>query len=223
MKVKIDKVIRTKRKTVAIQITDDAKVIVRAPLDLSEDTILQMVEKRAEWILRKKKQIETTNSATHPRRFVEGESFPYLGNHYQLRIIDNQREPLKFENAFYMSKSALDKAREVFIEWYKKTGYELVNHRASFWAQKCGFRYARIKITTAEKRWGSCSSKGNLCFSYRLVMAPEAVIDYVIVHELVHLTQRSHSKRFWSEVKHIMPDYEKRRVWLKENGHLLYL
>jgi hypothetical protein len=83
--------------------------------------------------------------------------------------------------------------------------------------------FNRFGITNAQKRWGSCNAKGNIFFSYRLIMAPFAVVDYVVVHELVHIKEKNHSHKFWNSVMNILPDYRKHRQWLKENGYLLAL
>ncbi len=112
---------------------------------------------------------------------------------------------------------------ERFTNWYKERAYEKIKERVEFYAQKRGLKYNRVNITSAEKRWGSCSAKGNLNFSWRLIMAPLPVVDYVVVHELVHLIEKNHSKEFWKKVKLFMPDYEKYKDWLKEKGHLLTL
>jgi predicted metal-dependent hydrolase len=85
-------------------------------------------------------------------------------------------------------------------------------------ARKHGFHYQKLRISSARTRWGSCSSSGTLSFTYRLVMAPPEVVDYVVVHELVHTQVRNHSKTFWTTVEEIMPDYKQRRTWLKKNG-----
>ena len=87
--------------------------------------------------------------------------------------------------------------------------------------QLTGGYYTKITIRNQKTRWGSCSQTGTLSFNYRLMMAPPAVIDYVIVHELCHLTHMNHSKAFWNKVAAILPDYAKSRRWLKENGHTL--
>ena len=84
-------------------------------------------------------------------------------------------------------------------------------------------KYDKIIITGAMKRWGSCSSKGNLNFAWRLVMAPIDIIDYVVVHELSHIVHRNHSKRFWEQVETIFPDYKIKRKWLKEYGCTMVL
>lgn len=85
------------------------------------------------------------------------------------------------------------------------------------------FKVNQVRITSARTRWGSCSGKNNLNFTYRLAMAPLNVIEYVVVHELAHLKHRNHSKAFWNEVGMIKPDYRKDRDWLKKNGFHLTL
>ena len=83
---------------------------------------------------------------------------------------------------------------------------------ADLYAKKRGLKYNKINITNAQKRWGSCSSKGNLNFSWRLVMAPLPVLDYVVIHELVHLEERNHGKSFWDKVKMLMPDHKNKEI-----------
>lgn len=223
MDIKIEKIIWTKRKTIALRITDDATLIVRAPFDVSEETITEVIFKHKKWIEQKKRDIEMRDPKFSPKEFVNGEGFLYLGRYYRLKIVDDQEVPLKFENGFYLSRNALPQAREVFIEWYKKMAYEKISERVRWYAQKRGFKYNKINITNAQKRWGSSSSNRNLNFPWRLIMAPLPVIDYVVIHELVHLEEKNHTKLFWNKVKMLMPDYEKYKDWLKKNGYLLKL
>lgn len=221
--IKIEKIIRSKRKTIALQITENATLIVRAPFELDEQTIWKVINKHKKWIYKNKKEIEARDPKALPKEFVSGEGFLYLGKYYKLHIVDGQEQPLKFENGFYLSRSALPEAKKVFIDWYKKAAYEKIIERVNWWAQKRGFKYNKVNITNAQRRWGTCSSKGNLNFSWRLIMAPLSVIDYVVVHELVHLEEKNHSKTFWTKVKMLMPDYKKYEDWLKKNGYLLKL
>ncbi|MDM7202741.1 MAG: SprT family zinc-dependent metalloprotease [Thermodesulfobacteriaceae bacterium] len=223
MEIKIEKIIRTKRKTIALQITDDATLIVRAPFEVSDEVIMRVVSKHLNWIKQKIKEVKGRDPKVVSKEFVSGESFPYLGQYYRLEIVDDQKEPLIFENKFYLAKWAKFMAREVFIDWYKKMAYEKISERVEWYTSLSGLKYNKITITNAQKRWGSCSEKGNLNFSWRLIMAPLPVIDYVVVHELAHLEIKNHSKRFWNRVKILMPDYEKHKEWLKRNGYLLRL
>jgi len=224
MEIEISKIIKTKRKTIALQITEDGKLIVKAPFGVSKETIQKVVTKHKDWIEKKKKEILSRAPKFVKKEFVNGEGFLYLGKYYKLRIVDKQDTPILFDNNhFYLLRDYLPVAKEVFIDWYKKKAYEKISERVEWYAKKRGFVYNKIKITKANQRWGSCSSRGNLNFSWRLIMAPLPVIDYVVVHELVHLEEKNHSKSFWTKVKMLMPDYEKHKDWLKRNSYLLRL
>lgn len=219
--LEIEKIIRTKRKTIALHITDNATLIVKAPLNVNDKMIMNVVLKHKKWIEQKKIEIEAREQRFSPKEFVNGEGFLYLGRSYRLKIVDDQEVPLKFENEFRLSRKVLPQAKEVFIEWYKKKAYEKISERVLWYAQKRGFKHNKVNITNAQKRWGSCSSNGNLNFSWRLIMAPLHVIDYVVVHELVHLEEKNHTRAFWNKVKMLMPNYEKYKDWLKKNSYLL--
>jgi predicted metal-dependent hydrolase len=93
----------------------------------------------------------------------------------------------------------------------------------NLYAAQYGLRYEKIRITSAQTRWGSCSPKGTLSFTWRLVMAPLEVIDYVVIHELAHLRVKNHSKTFWAEVESMLPDYTRHVAWLRKNGKFLTL
>lgn len=223
MEIKIERIVRSNRKTVALQITENGTLIVKAPVDADEKVIWNVIERHRYWIEKRKSEIESRDTRVLPKEFVDGEGFLYLGKYYRLHIVEGQDVPLKFENGFYLSMSALPEAKRLFIEWYKKAAYEKIAERVNWWAQKRGFKYNKVNITDAQKRWGSCSSNGNLNFSWRLIMAPLSVVDYVVVHELAHLEEKSHNKAFWTIVKLLMPDYKKYEDWLRKNEHLLRL
>ncbi|MFN3787682.1 M48 family metallopeptidase [Sulfurihydrogenibium azorense] len=221
--MEIDKIIRSKRKTIALQITDNATLIVKAPFEVSEETIRRVVIKHSKWIEEKKKEILSKDPKFTKKEFVSGEGFLYLGKSYKLHIVNQQDIPLKFDNGFFLLRDYQPLAKDLFIKWYKERAYEKISERVKLYAQKRGFIYNRICITNANLRWGSCSYKGNLNFSWRLIMAPLSVIDYVVVHELAHLEVKNHSKDFWNIVKMLIPNYENQIAWLKSNGHLLKL
>ena len=221
--IDIEQIVRTKRKTIALQLTDDATLIVRAPFDVSHETIMKVIVRHKKWIEKKKKYLEARDPKYSPREFVNGEGFLYLGRYYRLNIVNSQEVPLKFEDGFYLSKEALPQARELFINWYKKMAYSKISERVQWYAKKGGFKYNKVNITNAKKRWGSCSVKRNLNFSWRIIMAPLRVLDYVVIHELAHLQEKNHTKAFWNKVKILMPDYKQQDNWLKKNGYLLRL
>ncbi|MGN0335513.1 MAG: M48 family metallopeptidase [Lachnospiraceae bacterium] len=111
------------------------------------------------------------------------------------------------------SKLSMDEIRDLADE-----ALRVIPERTAFYAQKIGVSYGRITIRNQKSRWGSCSGKGNLNFNCLLMLTPQEVQDYVIVHELCHRKEMNHSDRFWSEVEKILPDYRKQRAWLKEHG-----
>ncbi|MDE7424348.1 MAG: M48 family metallopeptidase [Lachnospiraceae bacterium] len=170
-------IIRTKRKTLAIEITRDARVLVRAPYRMKNADIQKFVEEKREWIeknlrLMKEKQL---NQPT---------------------------EPLTMEEIKQLAEKAMVK----------------IPQRVYYYAAIVGVTYGKITIRNQKTRWGSCSRKGNLNFNCLLMLAPEEVLDYVVVHELCHRKEMNHSKRFWNEVERVLPSYRKQESWLKENG-----
>jgi len=219
--VKIDKIIRSKRRTVALQVARDATLIVRAPELASMEVIRGIVRKKCDWIRRKQEYVRNTYAQPSVKEFVNGEGFLYLGESYRLQKAENQSESLRFDKGFYLSSSKLDQARTVLFSWYKREAKKVISRRVEWHARKAGLEYNRIKMTDAKKRWGSCSPKANLNFSWRLVMAPIRVIDYVVAHELAHLRHRSHSNDFWGTVAVMVPGYEASIEWLKINNDVL--
>lgn len=221
MTIPIDRLIRSRRKTIALIIERDGKLTVRAPLRIAEGRIHAFVDSHAKWIAKNKARID---AAPKPmiRRYEEGEVFPYLGKTYPLRIVEHQRPALSFTGSqFLLARSAIPKAQESFSRWYRKEASNVLSERAQEIAHMYGYRYEKIRISSARTRWGSCSSKNSLSFTYRLVMAPMDAIDYVVMHELVHTKIKNHSKIFWNKVAEHMPDYKVRLTWLKNNGKFL--
>ena len=106
---------------------------------------------------------------------------------------------------------------------YREAAKDYIPKRVEYYHQFTGGSYNKITIRDQKTRWGSCSSNGTLSFSFRLMLAPPRVLDYVVVHELCHLKHMNHSKEFWNMVESILPDYKEHRKWLKENGHTLHI
>ena len=224
VRMKIDQLIRSDRKTIAILVRRDGTVIVRAPHRATNQQIMGFVEQKRAWIEEKLLQASQRTAQAAPRAFAAGERFRYLGGEYPLEIVRRARPALSFDGAcFTLAESSLPRARETFEAWYRAEARRVISERAQVLAAHHRLAYSKIKITSARTRWGSCSSLGTLSFTWRLVMAPLPVIDYVIIHELAHLVERNHSKRFWDRVKAMLPDYAKHVRWLKENGFHLSL
>ncbi|HZU87561.1 MAG TPA: SprT family zinc-dependent metalloprotease [Anaerolineaceae bacterium] len=215
--------IRSRRRTVALIIQTDGKLLVRAPLRLAEARIRDFIESKLEWVKQKQAEmLAAQKAAPPPKQFVAGEKFTYLGEAYPLEIVPRARPALALENGrFRLAKSAQPRAQEAFERWYRAQAAQVLAERVQTYLplfEAFGCKPSKIRISSARTRWGSCSSTGTLSFTWRLVLTPLPVIDYVVVHELAHLRVRNHSKDFWQLVKAILPDYAKRRAWLKANG-----
>lgn len=168
-------IIRSRRKTLALQIDREGKVLVRAPLRYPASEIVKFVERHEAWI---------------EKRLVNIKNYQGFLPAHSIEEEQNYRE----------------RARQVL------TG------KTAYYAERMGVTYGRISIRGQKTRWGSCSSKGNLNYNWKLMLCPERIQDYVVVHELAHRKEMNHSKAFYRIVEEIIPDYRECVRWLKEHA-----
>jgi predicted metal-dependent hydrolase len=219
----VDKIVHSHRKTLAVIVQRDGKVIVRAPRGMPNDHVRRFVDEKASWIQKKKEEAQQRHAQTY-RHFAAGELFFYLGQNYPLVIFQGNSPHLTFkDNQFQLAQTALPGAAGVFTAWYQKQAHRVIPPRVHVLADHYGLSFERVRISSARTRWGSCSTRGTLSFTWRLIMAPPEVIDYVIIHELAHTVVQNHSAQFWSKVAEFMPDYTSHLGWLKKNGYRLSL
>jgi len=220
----IDAVIRTKRKTIAIIVHTDGRVIVRAPLKANKKQIEAFVTSKLEWIEKHRQRAQNMTVHETRKAFIPGEKFLFLGVSYPLEFKEQVDQGFVLLNGSFQLKADLKStAAAIFTRWYQVKARQIITERVTWFARRYNFKPTKIRISSARTRWGSCSSQGTLSFTWRLVMAPIEIIDYVVVHELAHLLERNHGPGFWNEVEKILPDYKEKRTWLKENGRLLSL
>ncbi len=210
--------IRSKRKTIALIVERDGQVVVRAPLRTDEAAIRAFVAQKAGWINEKQALVRELYPPQAPRQFVNGEQLWYLGRQYPLEIVAAARPALVLNGHFRLARAAQPHAAQVFERWYRAQAAGVIGERVQYYAAQYGLRYEKVRISAARTRWGSCSARGTLSFTWRLVLAPLAVIDYVVLHELAHLRLKNHSKQFWQQVEAWLPDYRRHREWLKKEG-----
>jgi len=223
MTVPINRLVRSRRKTIALVIERDGSLTVRAPLRLSEENIQAFVEKHATWVA-KHKRLVLKHAPPPKKQYKDGEKFFFLGQLLPLRIVPRQRTALTLgEDGFRLAKSSLPKAEETFIRWYKAQARRILFQRVPELSTTHNIHYQKIRISSARTRWGSCSTKGTLSFTWRLVLTPPEVVDYVIIHELVHIQIKNHSKAFWERVGKYLPEYKQQVRWLRTNGKYLVL
>lgn len=217
--VEIHKVIRSKRRSIALVMTPEAMLVVRAPMLTPLKYIESVVEKQKLWIERKRAQI-LKRGVLKPKQFKDGEEFLFLGQPYRFTVCSGLEIEIKDDKLLFPEKQ-LKKAKQKLIQWYKEESFALITEIAQKYSRVSGWKYKTININSAKTRWGSCSSSGSINFSYKLMLAPRAVVEYVVVHELSHITEKNHSPRFWAKVQSLMPDYRLHEKWLKENGRNL--
>lgn len=218
---------RKRKKTISLQIRNEADVIVSAPYFTPADEIRRFVEEKQSWIkkiIRKQKEDSLKCKA---KAYETGEYFLYLGQDYPLEVFFEPFENAGImfrDNRFYLNAhEGKDLRRFHFVSWYKNEAHDFIRQQVDFYCGMLNLSCKGVRITSAQSRWGSCSEDNRLTFSFRLIMAPPDIIDYVIVHELMHIKEKNHSPRFWRLVETVMPEYEKHRRWLKDNHHKFIL
>jgi len=212
--IKIDTIIRSRRKTIALVITPDAKLVVRAPLRTSEHYIENLVREKSAWIRRKIAEV-SRKPAAPKKKFIDGEEFLFLGDRYPLSVRDDTAPVIELKDRLYVPRRSGPEIETLLSRWYRKEAGKVFSGRVGACSKLTGCTPKTLRISSAQQRWGSCSTTGTVSLSWRLVLAPPGIIDYVIVHELAHMLHHNHSKKFWDQVRAFMPDYEQRKAWLK--------
>jgi predicted metal-dependent hydrolase len=216
----IEKIVRSRRRTIALVITSEARLIVRAPLKASAKMIDDLIREKQGWIRKTVAKMKQRPQAV-VHAYEEGEIFWFLGRAYPLHFVDDGRAVIERTDRLCVSLSLKPDIRHHLKHWYREEAEKEIRSRCMWFSMTTGYSPASVRISDARQRWGSCASTGGLNFSWRLIQAPLDIVDYVIVHELVHLKQHDHSNKFWAKVKEVMPDYEQRRKWLRENERLM--
>jgi predicted metal-dependent hydrolase len=218
--IRIEKIVRSRRRTIALIITPDARILVRAPLRTPQAYIDAMIREKSDWIRRKIGEMKERPPVID-HAYEEGEIFWFLGRPYPLHIADDSGAKIQRTDRLIVPRTIPPDIRTGIRRWYMTEAHKEIHSRCMWFSMMTGYSPASVRITDARQRWGSCTHKGGLNFSWRLIQAPLEIVDYVIVHELVHLRQPDHSRKFWAKVEALMPDYERRRTWLRENERLL--
>jgi predicted metal-dependent hydrolase len=218
--IPVQKIIRSRRRTIALIITPEARLIVRAPLRAPVRMIDAVIWEKRDWIKKKIAEMQQRPQAI-AHAYEEGEIFWFLGRPYPLHIVDDAGAEIKRTDRLLVPRTIRPDRQSGIHRWYRDEAHKEIHSRCMWFSMMTGYSPASVRITDACQRWGSCNHQGGLNFSWRLIQAPLEIVDYVIVHELVHLRQPDHSRKFWAKVEVLMPDYKRRRAWLRENERLL--
>lgn len=207
----------------------NGQVKVTVPRGTSPDQARRFVEAKQNWIW-KHVQDYQKKAPNQPleKNFEAGEHFLYLGESYPLRIIYtpssagqielNQEGIWLFLPAGLPQADRANKIKAILHNWYKAQARTVFSNKLANYAEQLQVTYHTLRIKEQKTKWGSCSHRANINLNWKLIMAPEAVIDYVLIHELAHLRHMNHSPEFWQVVANCQPAYFANRKWLKEHG-----
>lgn len=212
----------SKRKKLTITVERDRRVIVHAPEALSDERIESIVHAKRQWIHDKIKHPQKYAVPDAPgKELVSGESALYLGRSYQVEIVKDGTDEIRFEQRFLIPVRFSSDRKQVLRNWYIAKAERKIMPRVKKFAKNLGVVFANVKIVDNRYRWGSCTIKNNLNFNWRLIKAPMYVVDYVIIHELAHLLEANHTPRFWNIVRTHSTKMDTAKLWLLENGQIL--
>ena len=212
--------ISLKAKHISIRITPTKIVELILPKRADFNKAYQFLITKELWIRNKLQKVKYI-----PPVIKEIKAISIFGQEHQLIFNDlNISEPIKILNGQILISSviAANKIDSLIAFHLKKTMKMIVEQYASLKATELNVKYQRISIRDTTSRWGSCSTSGNLSFSWRLILAPKYVLEYVVVHELCHLVEMNHSHQFWKLVDNIYPEHQLARTWLKKHGKTLH-
>ena len=212
------KIIKSKRRTLSLSINENAELIVRAPNQISNKKIEEFIIEKSKWINKNKNLMQSRINEMND----SDSDYLFLGNIYPLIKVNEDPNKIDFNGTeFITSIENKDKFKSSLKSWYKIKFKEIAIPRLNYFSDKYNLKINQVRFKNQKTLWGSCSSKNNINLNYLLVMAPMIVIDYVIIHELVHTVHKNHSENFWNAVEAIMPDYKKAKKWLNKNGYKL--
>ena len=208
-------------KYVRFEVRPQTGLTVVIPKSYMLTELSSLLKDKRRWILAKLAKYDYLRLLSVRKEIESEDTIPYLGRDLRVVMRKNNGDADSIsveENRLVVSLKSVDSRLNLVLgEWYRREADKLIRERAGELCARLGVTYGRLSIRGAKTRWGSCSQKGNLNFNWKLLMVPEPVIDYVIIHELAHLKEMNHSKKFWSLVTQYCPIWRKHRRWLKDH------
>ena len=222
---------RPRRKTASISVSPKNEVHIIVPDHFSDEQVQSIIDRKTDWIRSKMRFNSEVKYPYKPKEYVSGEAFAYLGRNYRLNVVISDPAPVKFENGrFYVQvpPTILPLYRNDYIVseltfWYQSRGLKKLKERVRIYSKRLDLKPLKVISKDLKSQWGSCTSKGEIFFNWKIVIAPISIIDYIVAHELCHMIHHNHSKEFWRLLQSILPDYKERKEWLRVNGSLLTL
>jgi predicted metal-dependent hydrolase len=208
-----------RRKTLGLTVDRGGELVVYAPEDAATSELVGWARSRLLWVHGKLASKQALGLKVRQPEFVTGESFRYLGRNYRLRLVDQQSNALRLDGeTFLLRRDARSAAGEHFRRWYRANGLPWLQERICSLAPRVGSVPERIQIRELGFRWGSCTRDGDISLHWKLLQLPTRLIDYVIIHELVHLTEPHHGRQFRMRLDCALPDWRERQEDLARSG-----
>ncbi|WP_448374362.1 M48 family metallopeptidase [Fervidobacterium sp.] len=211
-------IVRKKTKKITLKVDLDGGLRLIVPKRMSEEQV-------REFLMKNMSAIEQMIHAVNERKksFVSKNSILYLGKEMSVKLETSAIVPISFDGeCFILNPRYAEYINILGHRWLRRKAEEYLPKRLSELSKEIGVKYARVQVRDVKSRWGSCSSKGTISLNWRLIMAPQYVIDYVLIHELAHIPYPNHGKGFWIFVEEYCPRYKECRDWLKKNGIRLF-
>lgn len=212
-----------KRKTMGIYVDIYGHVEVRVPKETAEEVVLHLLEEKWDWVQRTQKDMKERMEG-HEKIYANGEVFQYLGDNYPIEIvqdIDSKQDHVVIEGdklIIFVKQHEDERIKQALKRFYYQKCKALVEKRIQFYQSSFKLKPRSIRIADNKSSWGTCDSKLQLTFNWKLAMAPIEVIDYIVVHEMCHMVHLNHDRSFWRLVGKILPDYEERESWLAQSS-----
>lgn len=207
-----------KRKSIGIIINEEGELLVRAPIGVSIDTIEKVLEKKKDWIEEKQKKFTSRDK-------LNSNEVMYLGETYTVKVIEQKYLKRNFiylqDKTFLINVSNKDNAAKVLEKWFRERCLEKVSEYVNKYSIELKKIPIEVKVKEQKRKWGSCTYDNKILLNWRLIMAREKAIEYVVVHEMCHMIHKNHSKEFWREVEGILPQFKIEDAYLKEKGYLM--
>jgi predicted metal-dependent hydrolase len=200
-----------RRKTLGLTVDRAGELVAHVPFETSVEDLTPWINKKLLWVHRKLALKEEAAPKVHAPEYVSGEAFCYLGRRFSLKVVAKQERPLEFDGTRFLLRRDARLAHEHFRRWYLNTGSEWLRRRVATLEPRSGTTPRKIEVRDLGFRWGSCGKNGILFFNWKLLQLPVRLIDYIIMHELVHLVESHHGLEFWRALDRRMPDWQKRK------------
>lgn len=210
---------------------DMAGMMVSAPYAVKNDKIQELLKSKSKWIYEHYKKLQNMRVNEYINEWVSGEKVKYRGEYYLINVFDIKGigVRIRFDGSLFevytgrdlIGQDRIDIIKAAFRKLYIKIAGDRIKERLVYYSELLGVKYNNVRIKEQKTRWGSCSKKGNLNFNWKLIIAPDWILDYIVVHELCHLLFLNHSREFWNLVGEYMHEYKAARIWLKDNYNSL--